>query len=113
MMAWPVGVRVFLATAPVDMRCQYDGLWAAARERLGEDPRGGALFAFTNRARTRLKILYFDGTGVWVLAKRLEKGRFSWPTGTEPKVTLAPEALALIAGGIDLKKTRAKAWYGR
>ncbi len=113
MIAWPVGMRLFLATAPVDMRSQYDGLWAVARERLGEDPRRGALFVFTNRARTRLKILYFDGTGVWVMAKRLEKGRFSWPQGTEPKVDLAPEALALLVGGIDLKITRAKAWYGR
>ena len=113
MIAWPVGVRIFLATAPVDMRCQYDGLWAVAQGRLGEDPRGGALFVFTNKARTRLKILYFDGTGVWVMAKRLEKGRFSWPTGSAPRVNLAPEALALIVGGIDLKKARPKAWYGR
>ena len=71
--------RIYLAVEPVDMRKQFNGLWALASEKLREDPFKGSLFVFTNKDRDRLKILYWDGSGVWVLAKRLEKGRFSWP----------------------------------
>ena len=79
MLAFPHSIRIYVALEPVDMRKHYDGLWAAAQEQLSEDPKHGAVFVFTNRERTRLKLLYWDGTGVWVLAKRLEQGRFSWP----------------------------------
>jgi transposase len=115
MLAFPRSVRIFVAVEPVDMRKQYDGLWSAAQSQLGEDPKQGAVFCFTNRERTRLKLLYWDGTGVWVLAKRLEKGRFSWPEPAEAKckLALAPEALALIVGGVDLKAATLKPWYER
>ena len=115
MLAFPAAVKIYAALDPVDMRKHFDGLWAAAREKLGEDPKAGALFCFTNRDRTRLKILYWDGTGVWVLAKRLEQGRFSWPAASEtkPKLSLAPEALALLIGGVDLKRGSLKPWYER
>lgn len=114
MLAFPASLRVFVATAPVDMRKQFNGLWAEAQERLKEDPRGGAIFAFCNKSRDRLKLLYWDGTGVWVLAKRLEKGRFSWPAGhREAKVTLTPEALTMLLAGIELKDGCRKAWYER
>ena len=69
--------RIYLAVEPVDMRKQFNGLWALASEKLREDPFKGSLFVFPNKDRDRLKILYWDGSGVWVLAKRLEKGRFS------------------------------------
>ena len=115
MLAFPHSVRIFVAVAPVDMRKQYDGLWTAAQQQLGEDPKNGAVFVFTNKERTRLKLLYWDGTGVWVLAKRLEQGRFSWPQPSQAgaKLALAPEALALLVGGIDLKGATLKAWYER
>ena len=115
MLAFPHSVRIYVAVAPVDMRKQYDGLWAAAREKLGEDPKQGAVFVFTNRERTRLKLLYWDGTGVWVLAKRLETGRFSWPepSAAQAKLALAPEALALLIGGVELKRGSLKPWYER
>jgi transposase len=115
MLAFPAGIRIYLAVQPVDMRKQFNGLWVAAQEKLGEDPKSGAVFAFINRERTRLKLLYWDGTGVWVLAKRLEQGRFSWPaTGDDrAKLSLAPEALALLVGGIDLKRGTRKPWYER
>jgi transposase len=113
MLAFPAGIRIYLALQPVDMRKQFNGLWAAAQEELGEDPRSGAVFAFINKERTRLKLLYWDGTGVWVLAKRLEEGRFSWPAAAGKKLSLAPEALALLLGGIDLKRGTLKAWYER
>ncbi len=111
MLSFPVGFKIFLALEPVDMRKQFNGLWAAATEQLREDPRQGAVFVFTNRDRDRIKLLYWDGTGVWVLAKRLEKGRFSWPSATGPKLALPPAELTLLLSGIDLEKTSKKAWY--
>ncbi len=60
MLTLPNQLRVLVAVEPVDMRKQFDGLWAVARDYLGEDPQAGALFAFTNKARNRLKLLYFD-----------------------------------------------------
>jgi transposase len=85
-------------------------------ERLGEDLRQGALFVFTNHRHTRLKILYWDGTGLWLLIKRLEQGTFSWPKAPESqavKLKLAPEALAMLTDGIDLRGARLRAWYER
>jgi transposase len=75
MFGFPGTWRIYLGVEPVDMRKHFDGLWAEAELHLGENPRTGALFVFANKERNRLKMLYWDGTGVWVLAKRLEKGR--------------------------------------
>ena len=115
MWAFPAAIKIFVAVQPVDMRKQCNGLWTAAQEQLREDPKSGAVFAFINKNRTRLKLLYWDGTGVWVLAKRLERGRFSWPAPSEKKhkLSLAPEALALLIGGIELKHGSLKPWYER
>jgi transposase len=114
MLSFPHSLRIYLAVEAVDMRKHFDGLWALAQERLREDPRSGALFVFTNRSRDRLKILYWDGTGPWVLAKRLEKGRFTWPIGGDAvKLSLTPEALTMLLAGIDLKDGVKKAWYER
>ena len=115
MLAFPAAIKIYVAVQPVDMRKQFNGLWSAAQEILQEDPKSGAVFAFINQSRTRLKLLYWDGTGVWVLAKRLEQGRFSWPAPSEnkTKLSLAPEALALLVGGIELKRGSLKPWYER
>jgi transposase len=115
MLPFPSAIKIFLAVEPVDMRKQFNGLWSAAQEKLSEDPKDGAVFAFINKERTRLKLLYWDGTGVWVLAKRLEQGRFSWPAPGEikTKLSLAPEALALLVGGVELKQATLKPWYER
>lgn len=105
--------RVFLALGATDMRKGYDGLYGLAASQLGEDPRSGHLFVFANRQRTRLKILYWDGSGLWVCGKRLEKGRFSWPKpdSGEAKARLSGAELAMLLGGIDLERGRAKAWH--
>ena len=114
MLSLPAGTRIYLAVEAVDMRKQFDGLWAVAREKLREDPRAGAFFVFTNKRRNRVKILYFDGTGPWVFAKRLEKGRFSWPVGSDRRrLSLSPEALTMLLAGIDLKDGHRKGWYER
>lgn len=106
MLSFAGNLRVFVAVEPCDMRKSFNGLHTVMNETLGENPQSGALFAFTNKRRNRLKLLYFDGTGLWVLAKRLEKGRFSWPrpgTRNQGKIKLAPEALGLLMDGIDMR----------
>ena len=114
MLGFPSALKVYLAIEPVDMRKQFNGLWTLAEDRMKEDPRQGALFVFTNKPRDRLKMLYWDGSGVWVLAKRLEQGRFSWPLGGNGvKLSLTPEALTMLLAGIDLKNGCKKAWYER
>ncbi len=114
MLSFHAHLKVFVATAPCDLRMSFNGLWAAAQEKLGEDPKSGALFVFGNRRRNRVKILYFDGTGVCVLAKRLEEGTFAWPqSGSQPaaKIRLAPQALQLLLDGVDLKSGARRPWY--
>jgi transposase len=114
MLSFPSSVKVFLALEPGDMRKSYNGLYTLAKEKLHEDPREGALFLFTNKRRNLLKVLYFDGTGLWVLGKRLEAGRFSRPTAAnreDGKLLLSHRALALLLDGVDLKEGHAKAWY--
>ena len=116
MLSFPSSVRIYLAVDPVDMRKSFDGLDAVARQRLGADPLSGALFVFSNRRSNRLKILFWDGSGFWILAKRLEKGGFTWPRGADArdgKLRLRGEALSMLLGGIDLKDGMRKAWYER
>lgn len=116
MLSFTGSLKVFLALEPCDMRKSFNGLHALARERLEEDPRSGALFVFSNRSHTRLKILYWDGTGLWVMIKRLEKGTFSWPRNVESsvaKLKLSPEALAMLTDGVDLRGARMRPWYER
>src|SRR6478735_5613490 len=98
MLSFTGGLKVYVALEPCDLRKSFNGLESLVRERLSEDPRAGALYVFTNRRHTRLKILYWDGSGLWLLIKRLEKGTFSWPRSVEPgavKLRLTPEALAM------------------
>jgi len=109
-------LKVWIALEPCDMRKGFGGLYALASERLGEDPKQGAIFVFSNRRHTRLKILYFDGTGLWLLCKRLEAGTYSWPKSVEPgqtKLSLTPEALAMLTDGIDLRGAKMRPWYQR
>jgi transposase len=116
MLSFSGALKVFVALDPVDLRKSFSGLEGLVSERLGEDLRQGALFVFTNRRHSRLKILYWDGTGLWLLIKRLEKGTFSWPQRVDPgtvKLKLAPEALAMLTDGIDLRGARLRPWYER
>jgi len=114
MFSFPNQTKVYLAAEPVDMRKSFNGLWAEATERLRENPFEGGLFVFANKRRDRLKILYWDGSGAWVFAKRLEKGRFSWPSGSDSrKLSIAPQALSMLLEGIQLKDGHKKAWFER
>jgi len=98
------------------MRKGFNGLHALVSERLGEDLKQGALFVFSNRRHTRIKIICFDGTGIWVLTKRLETGTFAWPKSLSPETTklkLTPQALAMLTDGVDLRGAKLRPWYER
>jgi transposase len=105
--------RIYLAAGATDMRKGFEGLYGLVRDRLLCEPLSGHIFAFANAGRNRLKLIFWDGTGLWVCSKRLEKGRFRWPEaeGGESKVKLSHEELALLLGGIDLKQTRRRQWH--
>jgi len=107
-------LKVVLAVEPVDLRKSFSGLYTTARNELGEVPEDGALFVFSNRSHTRVKVFCFDGTGCWVSTKRLEQGTFSWPKGLDRnKLSLKPEALGLLLDGVDLRGPKLRPWYER
>ena len=87
------------------MRKGFEGLSALVGSVLKEEVKSGALFAFSNRRRTRLKILYWDGSGLCLFAKRLEQGRFIWPSIVDGALILTPAQLALLVEGIDWRRT--------
>jgi transposase len=101
----PPSVRIFLAAKPVDLRKSFDGLAAAAREVLLQDPLSGHLFVFVNRRSDRVKILVWDRNGYWLMAKRLERGRFRTPA-RDGQVEIEAAELALMLEGIDLAGAR-------
>ena len=104
--------KIYVAVEAVDMRKGFEGLYGLVRDQLGADPLSGHLFLFTNKTRTRLKALVWDGSGLWVCAKRLEKGRFRWPEAEGRRsVSMRPEELAMLVSGLDLKQTRQRNWY--
>ena len=113
MFGWGPATRIYLAAGATDMRKGFEGLYGLARDRLSCDPLSGHIFLFTNARHNRLKLLFWDGSGLWVCAKRLERGRFRWPEAesSQLKVVLSHEELALLVGGIDLAPTRRRAWY--
>jgi transposase len=116
MLSFAGSLKVFVALEPCDMRKGFEGLYALASEQLKEDPRQGAVFVFSNRQHTRLKLLYWDGTGIWLMSKRLEQGTFSWPRSVESgqtKMKLSPEALVMLTDGVDLRGAKLKPWYQR
>jgi transposase len=113
MIGFGSATRVYLAAGATDMRKGFDGLYGMARDRLRIDPLSGHLFVFCNGRRNRLKVLYWDGSGLWLCSKRLEKGRFSWPAqgDNQGRVRMSSEELTLLVGGIELSRSRKKEWY--
>lgn len=97
----PSGVRVWLAAGVTDMRKGFDGLAMLVQERLRRDPFGGQVFVFRGRRGDRLKVLWWDGQGLCLFAKRLEKGRFVWPSAADGVVALSPAQLGMLLEGID------------
>jgi len=111
MLALGPGTRIFLATGATDMRKGFNGLYALVSHVLGEDPLCGHVFVFCNRRRYCLKLFVFDGSGMWVCAKRLERGTYRWPQAAERTVLMEPTELHLLLGGIDLGQATRRRWW--
>ena len=104
MIALPAGVKVWLAAGATDMRKGFDGLAAMVQTQLVEDPFSGQLFVFRGRRGDRIKILWWDGDGLCLFAKRLEHGKFVWPQVTQGVVALTPAQLSMLLEGIDWRR---------
>ena len=110
-----LSTKIYLGVEAVDMRKGFNGLYGLVCDQLGQDPLSGHLFLFSNSSRTRVKALVWDGSGLWVCAKRLEKGRFRWPQADgKQTVTLRAEELAMLLNGLDpVEAKSAKKWFRR
>jgi len=100
MIGLPAGTRVWLAAGLTDMRKGFDGLAALAQSALTQDPFSGHVFVFRGRRGDIIKLLWWDGQGLCLFAKRLEKGRFVWPQADSGAVSLTPAQLAMLLEGL-------------
>jgi transposase len=116
MMHLPASVRVYLCTAPCDMRRSFDGLHALVTGAMQLDAFGGHLFVFSNRRRDRVKILYWDRDGFAVWAKRLEEGTYAMPFGDDASAArreITAQELGALLSGIDLSVAKRRKRYQR
>jgi transposase len=103
----PAGTRVYLSCKPIDLRKGFDGLGAYVADTLQEDPYSAAIFVFRGKRADYVKILYWDGSGMCLFAKRLENGGFAWPPIMRDSIQMTPAQLALLIEGIDWRRTHA------
>jgi transposase len=115
MLNFPPAVRIWLATAPVDLRRSFDRLAAEVRDQLQNDPLSGHIFFFKNKRGDRVKLLYWDEDGYVIVYKRLEIGVFPWPAvaAGQPSVALRAAELAMLLDGIDWSKAQRGRRYHR
>ena len=106
MIGLPSGTRVCLVAGRTDMRKGFDGLAALVQTALAENPFCGHVFVFRGRRGDILKVLWFDGQGLMLLAKRLERGRFIWPQADSGRVALTSAQLSMLLEGIDWRMPR-------
>ncbi len=115
MFSLPHNTVAYLYRTPVDMRYGMFRLQGVIAQQLQRDMPQGAFYFFVNRGHSLLKAVWFDGTGLCLFCKRLEKGHFSWPQSAAPEpgpwMQLHPSALALLLDGIELRQGMRKAWY--
>lgn len=108
MITVPAGVRVVIATKPVDFRKGADGLAALVRETLGQDPFSGIVVIFRSKRADRLKIVTWDGSGLVLVWKRLEHNAFRWPPITDGVMRLSPAQMAALFDGMDWSRLHAR-----
>jgi transposase len=109
MLSLPPSVRIFVARQPTDMRKAFDGLSAMVTDLIKLDPLSGHLFVFINKRRNRMKVLWWDRGGYWLLYKRLECGTFdvdAWDFASEESIEVRASELMLVLDGIDVRGVR-------
>ena len=107
-MIGPTGaVRVMVATKPVDFRKGAEGLAALVREEMRADPFSGAVYVFRAKRADRVKLIFWDGTGVCLFAKRLEDGEFRWPNVQDGVMRLTAAQLSALLEGLDWRRVHA------
>jgi transposase len=109
MLSLSPATRIFLALAPIDGRKSFNGLCCLVKETLEQEPTSGFLFVFVNKARNRLKVLFWDGSGLILCTKRLERGTYAAPVGEGKSLNLRPEELTLLMHGIE--STSRRQWH--
>jgi transposase len=100
----PAGTRVWIAAGVTDMRKGMDGLEALAQTVLEQEPFSGHVFVFRGRRGDLVKLVWFDGDGLCLFAKRLERGRFVWPQANSGTVSLTAAQLSMLLEGIDWRR---------
>jgi transposase len=103
------GTRIWLAAGVTDMRKGFDGLSAQVQSTLAENPFSGQLFVFRGRRGDKVKLLWFDGDGLCLFAKRLERGRFIWPQAQSGAISLSVAQLSMLLEGIDWRRPQ-RSW---
>ncbi len=101
MIPLPPSTRIYLACGTTDMRCGFDGLSVLVQKVLASDPHSGALFAFRGKRGHLVKLLWYDGQGLCMFAKRMDRGRFQWPVTGSGSVTLTSAQLSMLLEGLD------------
>ena len=104
--------QIWLAVEAVDMRQGIDGLSLRIQQALGRSPCDGSAYAFRNRAGNRIKLLVWDGTGVWLCVRRLHQGRFTWPQSNDATCVLSQSEWRWLTSGVDWRRLQPKAPEG-
>jgi transposase len=112
MIGLPASTHVWLAAGKTDMRRGFDGLAQIAQTALAQDPYSGHVFAFRGKRGDLVKLLWWDGQGLCLFAKRLERGRFIWPAAETGSVHLTPAQLSMLLEGIDWRRPE-RTWQPR
>jgi len=106
----PTNTKVWLSAGVTDMRKGFNGLSALAEKMLKQNPYCGHLFVFRGRRGDLIKVIWFDGQGACLFSKRLEKGKFVWPSAKDGKLALTPAQLAMLLEGIDWRMPERTWW---
>ena len=109
MIAVPSNARILVARRPIDFRAGHDRLAALVTQALADDPFCGTIFVFRSKRADKLKVLVWDGSGLWLHYKRLEQGAFTWPAIADGAITLTPAQLTLLLAGLDWRKVAPQA----
>jgi transposase len=104
MISLPVGTNIWIAAGVTDMRRGFTGLSAVVQTALQQNPFGGHVFVFRGKRGDLIKLLWWDGDGLCLFAKRLERGRFLWPQADEGSVSLSRAQLSMLLEGIDWRR---------